>query len=213
MEQENLRKFSDQHICVDGKERASVQLRELQTLWFNTGTLCNLACADCYIESSPKNDRLEYLSFTEMSEYLIELIEGNYDTQEIGFTGGEPFLNPEIIEMLNKSLELNFRVLVLTNAMKPMIKRAVQLKKLKEKNPQLNKLELESSIDVFSKTVSDALISGKNVEIRGLGRWYLRKLKENFNARNPSTNELIYKPERVKVRFRSSKKLNKRINE
>ena len=87
------------------------------------------------------------------------------------------------------------------------------IKKLKEKNPQLNKLELESAVDVFSKTVSDALISGKNVEIRGLGRWYLKKLKENFNARNPSTNELIYKPERVKVRFRSSKKLNKRINE
>ena len=86
-------------------------------------------------------------------------------------------------------------------------------KKLKEKNPQLNKFELESAVDVFSKTVSDALISGKNVEIRGLGRWYLKKLKENFNARNPSTNELIYKPERVKVRFRSSKKLNKRINE
>ena len=87
------------------------------------------------------------------------------------------------------------------------------IKKLKEKNPQLNKLELESSIDVFSKTVSDALISGKNVEIRGLGRWYLRKLKENFNARNPSTNELIYKPERVKVRFRPSKNLKKKINE
>ena len=87
------------------------------------------------------------------------------------------------------------------------------IKKLKEKNPQLNKFELESVIDAFSKTVSNALISGKNVEIRGLGRWYLRKLKENFNARNPLTNELIYKPERVKVRFRSSKKLNKRINE
>ena len=87
------------------------------------------------------------------------------------------------------------------------------IKKLKEKNPQLNKFELESAVDVFSKTVSDALISGKNVEIRGLGRWYLKKLKENFNARNPSTNELIYKPERVKVRFRASKKLNKLINE
>ena len=87
------------------------------------------------------------------------------------------------------------------------------IKKLKDKYPQLNKFELESVIDIFSKTVSNALISGKNVEIRGLGRWYLRKLKENFNARNPSTNELIYKPERVKVRFRSSKKLNKRINE
>ena len=87
------------------------------------------------------------------------------------------------------------------------------IKKLKEKNPQLNKFELESVIDTFSETVSNSLISGKNVEIRGLGRWYLKKLKENFNARNPSTNELIYKPERVKVRFRSSKKLNKKINE
>ena len=87
------------------------------------------------------------------------------------------------------------------------------IKKLKEKNPQLNKFELESAVDVFSKTVSDALISGKNVEIRGLGRWYLKKLKENFNARNPSTNELIYKPERVKVRFKPSKKLNKIINQ
>ena len=87
------------------------------------------------------------------------------------------------------------------------------IKKLKEKNPQLNKFELESVIDAFSKTVSNALISGKNVEIRGLGRWYLKKLKENFNARNPLTNELIYKPERIKVRFKSSKKFNKIINE
>ena len=48
-----------------------------------------------------------------------------------------------------------------------------------------------------------------NVEIRGLGRWYCKKLKENFNARNPATNELIYKPERVKVRFRAIKKIKK----
>ena len=41
----------------------------------------------------------------------------------------------------------------------------------------------------------------------------IKKIKENFNARNPLTNELIYKPERVKVRFRSSKKLNRKINE
>ena len=53
------------------------------------------------------------------------------------------------------------------------------IKKLKEKNPQLNKFELESVIDTFSETVSNSLISGKNVEIRGLGRWYLKKLKEN----------------------------------
>ena len=82
------------------------------------------------------------------------------------------------------------------------------IKQLKEKNPQLNKFELETVIDIFSqKYFQYALKKGKNVEIRGLGRWYCKKLKENFNARNPSTNELIYKPERVKVRFRAIKKI------
>ena len=84
---------------------------------------------------------------------------------------------------------------------------------LKEKNPQLNKNELDAIIDIFSKNISEALKNGNSVEVRGLGRWYCKKLKENFNARNPLTNENIYKPERFKVRFRSSKKLNKIINE
>ena len=87
------------------------------------------------------------------------------------------------------------------------------INQLKNKNPNLNKLELEIVLDVFSKTISDALKNRNSVEIRGLGRWYCKRLKENFNARNPSTNELIYKPERVKVRFRKSKKLKKIANE
>ena len=87
------------------------------------------------------------------------------------------------------------------------------IKQLKEKNPRLNQSELKIIIDVFSESISKALKKGGIVEIRGLGRWYPKKLKENFNARNPATNELIYKPERVKVRFRASKKLNKLINE
>ena len=86
------------------------------------------------------------------------------------------------------------------------------IKQLKEKNTLLNKSELEKIIDIFSENISNALKRGKNVEIRGFGRWYLKKLKENFNARNPATNELIYKPERVKVRFKASKKLNEIIN-
>ena len=87
------------------------------------------------------------------------------------------------------------------------------IKQLKEKNPQLNQIELETIVDVFSQSISSALKKGKNVEIRGLGRWYCKKLRENFNARNPKKNELIYKTERYKVRFRSSKNLKKIINE
>ena len=87
------------------------------------------------------------------------------------------------------------------------------IKQLKEKNPKLNQSQLETTLDVFSESIAKALESNKSVEIRGLGRWYTKKLKENFNARNPATNQLIYKPERVKIRFRASKNLNKMINE
>jgi len=93
------------------------------------------------------------------------------------------------------------------------LSRTKLITQLKEKNPQLNKNELEAIINIFSKNISEALKNGNSVEVRGLGRWYCKKLKENFNARNPLTNENIYKPERLKVRFRSSKKLNKIINE
>src|ERR1700722_279800 len=51
-------KFRDPAITAKGETRAVVGLRSLDTLWFNTGTLCNLTCATCYIESSPRNDRL-----------------------------------------------------------------------------------------------------------------------------------------------------------
>ena len=87
------------------------------------------------------------------------------------------------------------------------------IKQLKEKNPELNQSELEKVIDITITNMSKALQKGNSIEIRGLGRWYCKKLKENFNARNPATNELIYKPERVKVRFRASKNLKKIINE
>ena len=87
------------------------------------------------------------------------------------------------------------------------------IKQLRKRNPKLNRSELEISLDVFSASISDGLKKGYNVEIRGLGRWFCKTLKENFNARNPSTNDLIYKTERVKVRFRPAKKLKKLSNE
>tara|TARA_Y100001935_G_C16947464_1_gene333059 strand:+ start:111 stop:392 length:282 start_codon:yes stop_codon:yes gene_type:complete len=92
------------------------------------------------------------------------------------------------------------------------LSRAEIVKKLKKKKPELNKSELEAIIDVFVKSITNALKEDKIVQIRNFGNFYTRKLKENFNARNPSTNELIYKPERVKVRFKPSKYLKKLIN-
>ena len=87
------------------------------------------------------------------------------------------------------------------------------IKQLQSKNSQLNQSEIEKIINIFYENAYDILKNGNNLEIRGLGRWYCKTLRENFKARNPSTNELIYKPERVKVRFRPSKKLKQIINE
>ncbi|MDZ7826085.1 MAG: hypothetical protein U5R48_08865 [Gammaproteobacteria bacterium] len=56
------RTFVDPERTLDGSQRARVALRKLETLWFNTGTQCNLTCENCYIESSPTNDALVYLS-------------------------------------------------------------------------------------------------------------------------------------------------------
>ena len=57
-----LSKFSDPDHTADGARRARVALEALRTLWINTGTLCNIACSNCYIESSPTNDELVYIS-------------------------------------------------------------------------------------------------------------------------------------------------------
>ena len=111
-------KFVDPALTAKGEPRASVPLVRLDTLWLNTGTLCNLACATCYIESSPTNDALVYLRAPDAVRYLEEA--AGMGTREIGFTGGEPFMNPDILAMLEDSLARGFEVLVLTNAMRPM---------------------------------------------------------------------------------------------
>ena len=87
------------------------------------------------------------------------------------------------------------------------------VKKLKEKNPKLNLSELESIIDTFCGNLEKALTEGKTIELRGFGTFFIKKIKEKYSARNPKSGELIYVPEKNKVRFRPSKKLNKLINE
>jgi MoaA/NifB/PqqE/SkfB family radical SAM enzyme len=85
----SAQKFSDPAWTANGERRASVALRALKTLWFNTGTLCNITCANCYIESSPKNDRLAYLSLADVERYLDEVERELFPVRLIGFTGGD----------------------------------------------------------------------------------------------------------------------------
>jgi uncharacterized Fe-S cluster-containing radical SAM superfamily protein len=147
------RKFQHPDLTADGDERAHVALTRLDTLWFNTGTLCNLECVNCYIESSPRNDRLLYLTADEVATYLDEIQNGAAATREIGFTGGEPFMNPQIMLMLEDSLRRGFEVLVLTNAMKPMLKCSDQLLQLLQTYGQ--KLILRVSIDHYGQALHE----------------------------------------------------------
>ena len=154
-------KFDDPDTTAKGEQRAWVNLDALSTLWFNTGTLCNLTCRNCYIESSPTNDRLVYLTHGEMSVYLNEIARDDLATEEIGFTGGEPFMNPDIIAMLETALERGFKVVVLTNAMKPMWRHKTALLDLKARFG--DRLLIRVSLDHYTQQLHE--------EERGAKSW------------------------------------------
>lgn len=157
----DARKFHDPATTLAGAPRAKVALAGLRTLWINTGTLCNIACSHCYIESSPRNDRLVYLTAAELRAYLDEIARDHLPTEEIGFTGGEPFMNPDIMEMLEECLARGFRVLVLTNAMRPMQRLKQPLLELQRRRGA--KLTLRVSLDHYTRALHE--------EERGDGTW------------------------------------------
>lgn len=152
-------KFTDPQVTAKGERRATVALRQLDTLWFATGTLCNLACANCYIESSPTNDALVYLNAAHVKRFLDEVT--HRGVREIGFTGGEPFMNPEIIAMLDDALSRGHEVLVLSNAMKPMRRHEDELLRLL--GTYGDRLTIRVSIDHHRHAVHEAE--------RGAGSW------------------------------------------
>ncbi len=154
-------KFRDPVHTARGERRAHVALRRLETLWFNTGTLCNITCSHCYIESSPRNDRLAYLTRAEAAAYLDEIVRDGLPTDTIGFTGGEPFMNPDIIAMLEDALGRGFRALVLTNAMKPLHNRRAALLALHQR--YADRLTIRVSLDHHRPAVHEAE--------RGTGTW------------------------------------------
>lgn len=148
-------KFQNPEVTVGGDVRARVPFESYKTIWFNTGTLCNLTCQNCYIESSPRNDRLVYLSKADVQRFLDEA-DGFADRpEEIGFTGGEPFMNPEFLASLEDCLERGYRVLVLTNAMLPMQRLKNGLARLHEKFPGL--LSIRVSLDHYEQAGHEAL--------------------------------------------------------
>jgi len=149
----NPAKFRDPDVTATSERRAKVALRALETLWFNTGTLCNLTCVNCYIESSPTNDRLVHITAAEVQTFLDQVARGAWPTEQVGLTGGEPFMNPEIINIMDVCLSAGFNLLVLTNGMRPMMRQAAPLIALKERFG--DRLTLRISLDHYTKAVHE----------------------------------------------------------
>ena len=150
-------KFSHPDITAKGETRASVAWTGLKTLWFNTGTLCNIECRNCYILSSPKNDRLVYLTLADVMPYLDEIDRMTSGPVEIGITGGEPFMCPDILAIMEAILFRGHSLLFLTNAMRPMMRPRIQegLQRL-SRNGLTEKLTLRVSLDSHDPALHDA---------------------------------------------------------
>ncbi len=148
-------KFRDPLTTAKGERRATVALSGLRTLWINTGTLCNITCANCYIESSPRNDALVYISAAEVAAHLDEAASLGLPTDEVGFTGGEPFMNADLLPMLADVLSRpGLHAIVLTNAMQPMRRHAAALLALKDRFGT-DRLTLRVSLDHYEAAHHD----------------------------------------------------------
>ncbi|MEL7545932.1 MAG: radical SAM protein [Pseudomonadota bacterium] len=148
-------KFNDAFVTADGEPRAHVAYAGTKTLWLNTGTLCNIECASCYIESSPSNDRLVYLTLADVLPYLDELDAAGESRIEIGITGGEPFMAPDILEIVEACLSRQHAVLILTNAMQPMQRPRIQTGLTALRDRFGDALSLRVSVDHYAADQHD----------------------------------------------------------
>lgn len=81
----------------------TVSLASLDELWFQVaGTRCNLECAHCFISCSPHNDKYGFLSLDDVRCHLDDSV--SRGVKEYYFTGGEPFLNRDMVPILEMTL-------------------------------------------------------------------------------------------------------------
>ena len=137
----------------------SVPLLAMDTLWFQVaGTVCNIACTHCFISCSPKNHSHEMMSLAEVESRLAEARE--LGVKEYYFTGGEPFMNRDMLPILRATLQQG-PATVLTNGMLLRAEVCRQLRELRDESEYT--LDIRVSLDGFDRESHDA--------IRGKGVW------------------------------------------
>ncbi len=114
----------------EGQPRGYIESQALRELWFHTGTNCNLACPFCLEGSKPGDNRIEFLSLDDVRPFVAEALE--LGVEMFSFTGGEPFVNPWFVRILDYALD-HRPCFVLTNGTEPLLNRMGRIIKLKEK--------------------------------------------------------------------------------
>lgn len=125
----------------------------LDAVWFQvTGTACNLRCRHCFISCGPTNRTFDLLSLEEVERRLEE--SARLGVREYYFTGGEPFLHPDIVEILTRAIARG-PATVLTNGtlLKPPPVAALAAAAAGSRFS----LEFRVSIDGFDRSTHDAL--------------------------------------------------------
>jgi AdoMet-dependent heme synthase len=140
-----------------------VALAHLDDLWFQvTGTLCNLTCRHCFISCSPHNHEFGFLDLATVRRYLDESVE--LGVKEYYFTGGEPFLHPDMAAILELTLGYGPST-VLTNG--TVFKDEWLGRLARAEAASLYSLEFRVSIDGFSAETNDP-VRGEGTFARAL---------------------------------------------
>ena len=125
----------------------------LETLWLQvTGTLCNLTCKHCFITCGPNNASHPIMASAQVTEAVDDAL--GFGVREFYFTGGEPFLHPEIEELIAYVLERG-PLSILTNGLLIDAPRADRLAKLAAASPY--SLDLRISLDGFTADQNDPI--------------------------------------------------------
>ena len=130
-----------------------VELKSLDTLWFQVGgTVCNLACTHCFISCSPTNHTHEFMPLAQVRQYLDEAV--RLGVREYYFTGGEPFLNPDMEAILEATLAAG-PATVLTNGLLLDPGRCARLKRMEQASDY--SLDLRVSLDGYDAATNDPI--------------------------------------------------------
>lgn len=125
----------------------------LSTLWVQvTGTWCNLQCVHCINSSGPTDPWLKSLDTETVKRHVMEA--EALGVKEIYFTGGEPFLHQDILELLACSLRVA-PTTVLTNGTRITEKTADALGALAGES--LYSLEIRVSVDDIDPEANDRI--------------------------------------------------------